>query len=94
MYPFGPRYFRDHALRELTDATGRSKVDVSDVRWVITVPAIWKQQSKQFMREAAYMVRHYSFLMGILLSRFHILKRYMELISVSKAIILRLDWVL
>lgn len=50
------RYFRDHALRELTDATGRSKVDVDDVRWVITVPAIWRQQSKQFMREAAYMV--------------------------------------
>ena len=50
------RYFRDHAMRELTDATGRSKVDVGDVRWVITVPAIWRQQSKQFMREAAYMV--------------------------------------
>ena len=27
-----------------------------DVRWVITVPAIWKQSAKQFMREAAYQV--------------------------------------
>ena len=26
----------------------------SEVRWVITVPAIWRQQAKQFMREAAY----------------------------------------
>lgn len=27
------------------------------IRWVITVPAIWKQPAKQFMREAAYKVR-------------------------------------
>lgn len=26
------------------------------IRWVITVPAIWKQPAKQFMREAAYKV--------------------------------------
>lgn len=29
------------------------------VRWVLTVPAIWKQPAKQFMREAAYLVRMY-----------------------------------
>ena len=28
----------------------------NEVRWVITVPAIWRQQAKQFMREAAYQV--------------------------------------
>ena len=49
------RFFRDHALRELGDALG-SRVGVSDVRWVVTVPAIWRQQAKQFMREAAYQV--------------------------------------
>lgn len=27
------------------------------MRWVLTVPAIWKQPAKQFMREAAYLVR-------------------------------------
>ena len=48
-------YFRNHALRELADATG-SKVLEQDVRWVITVPAIWRQNAKQFMREAAYEV--------------------------------------
>ena len=46
-------YFRNHALRELADATG-SKVLPSEIRWVITVPAIWRQKAKQFMREAAY----------------------------------------
>ena len=46
-------YFRNHALRELTDATG-SKTTPQDIRWVITVPAIWRQKAKQFMREAAY----------------------------------------
>ena len=49
------RYFRDHALRELTDATG-AKVLPEDIRWVITVPAIWRQKAKQFIREAAYQV--------------------------------------
>lgn len=27
-----------------------------EVRWVITVPAVWRQPAKQFMREAAYLV--------------------------------------
>lgn len=30
--------------------------DDSSIRWVITVPAIWSEESKQFMREAAYKV--------------------------------------
>eukprot|EP00095_Tigriopus_kingsejongensis_P010174 maker-scaffold202_size261857-snap-gene-1.23 protein:Tk10174 transcript:maker-scaffold202_size261857-snap-gene-1.23-mRNA-1 annotation:"hypothetical protein CAPTEDRAFT_166803" len=47
-------YFRNHALKELSDALG-SKVLMEDARWVITVPAIWRQQAKQFMRESAYL---------------------------------------
>ena len=27
-----------------------------DIHWVITVPAIWKPEGKQLMREAAYLV--------------------------------------
>ena len=50
------RHLKCHALRELSDQTG-SNVAVEDVRWVVTVPAIWKQPAKQFMREAAYQVR-------------------------------------
>ena len=33
------------------------QVVAGEVRWVITVPAIWRQQAKQFMREAAYQVQ-------------------------------------
>ena len=29
----------------------------SDIKWVITVPAIWRASAKVFMREAAYEVR-------------------------------------
>lgn len=49
------KYFKDHALKELSDTMG-SKVVMDDVRWVVTVPAIWRQQAKQFMRESAYAV--------------------------------------
>jgi hypothetical protein len=49
-------HFKNHALLDLSDQTG-SNVAVEDVRWVVTVPAIWKQPAKQFMREAAYQVK-------------------------------------
>ena len=32
-------------------------LSTADIHWVITVPAIWKQDGKQMMREAAYRVR-------------------------------------
>lgn len=44
-------------LQELSDQAG-AEFDNADVRWVITVPAIWKMPAKQFMREAAYKVQH------------------------------------
>ncbi|XP_055927818.1 uncharacterized protein LOC129959051 isoform X1 [Argiope bruennichi] len=47
------RYFKDHALQELSDQSA-TKILNEDVRWVVTVPAIWKQPAKQFMRVAAY----------------------------------------
>ncbi|XP_078325395.1 heat shock 70 kDa protein 12B-like [Crassostrea virginica] len=44
-------YLRKHLQstceKQLTD------IEDSDIRWVLTVPAIWNDQSKQFMREAA-----------------------------------------
>lgn len=43
-------------LQELSDQAG-AEFDNADVRWVITVPAIWKMPAKQFMREAAYKVQ-------------------------------------
>ena len=44
-------YLKKHLLstckKQLTD------IEDSDIKWVLTVPAIWTDPSKQFMREAA-----------------------------------------
>jgi len=50
------RFFRNHALQELADQS-QTRIVNEDVRWIITVPAIWKEPAKQFMRQAAYQVR-------------------------------------
>uniref|UniRef100_A0A8B9PTB6 Heat shock protein family A (Hsp70) member 12B n=1 Tax=Apteryx owenii TaxID=8824 RepID=A0A8B9PTB6_APTOW len=47
------RFFKQHAVQELREQCP-SLPEKDAVRWVITVPAIWKQPAKQFMREAAY----------------------------------------
>jgi hypothetical protein len=51
------RFFKDHCLQELSDQSSTRIVN-DDIRWVITVPAIWRQPAKQFMRQASYEVRH------------------------------------
>uniref|UniRef100_A0A3B3QHL1 Heat shock protein 12B n=1 Tax=Paramormyrops kingsleyae TaxID=1676925 RepID=A0A3B3QHL1_9TELE len=48
------RFFRQHALKEIKDQSS-SVLEGTAVRWVITVPAVWRQPAKQFMREAAYL---------------------------------------
>ncbi|XP_007478998.1 heat shock 70 kDa protein 12A isoform X2 [Monodelphis domestica] len=53
IFAYALQYFKEQALKELSDQSG-SEFENSDVRWVITVPAIWKQPAKQFMRQAAY----------------------------------------
>ncbi|KAM8780392.1 heat shock 70 kDa protein 12A isoform 3-T3 [Rhynchonycteris naso] len=53
IFAYALQYFKEQALKELSDQAG-SDFENSDVRWVITVPAIWKQPAKQFMRQAAY----------------------------------------
>jgi hypothetical protein len=48
------RFFRDTCLKELSDmAIADHPVSAADIQWVITVPAIWRQSAKQFMRHAA-----------------------------------------
>jgi len=48
-------YMREHLMNALNiqDPT----IEQSDIMFVITVPAIWSEASKQFMREAAIAVR-------------------------------------
>jgi len=57
IFAYALRFFRNHALQELADQSQTRIVD-DDVRWIITVPAIWKEPAKQFMRQAAYQVRN------------------------------------
>jgi len=47
-------YLKDEALKVICQRTGDEYYNVSDIQWVITVPAIWSPVAKQFMREAAY----------------------------------------
>nr|DBA14760.1 TPA: hypothetical protein GDO54_004052 [Pyxicephalus adspersus] len=53
IFAYALQYFKEQALKELSDQAG-CEMDHNEVRWVITVPAIWKQPAKQFMRQAAY----------------------------------------
>ena len=48
-------YLKDHFLDKLH--TKGIQVTVDDVHFIITVPAIWSDLSKQFMRQAAVNVR-------------------------------------
>ena len=49
------RYLTEHLL----DAIGNRDYDIrkDEVKWVLTVPAIWNDAAKQFTREAAEQVR-------------------------------------
>lgn len=48
-------YLKDKALEAIHKQSG-VEYTAEEVLWVVTVPAIWKQSAKQFMREAAYEV--------------------------------------
>ena len=48
-------YLKERALERIHEQSG-VEYTAEEVRWVVTVPAIWKQSAKQFMREAAYKV--------------------------------------
>jgi hypothetical protein len=50
------KYLKDHLTQKLLQQIPDTLLD-SDIRWVLTVPAIWNDTSKQFMREAAVKVK-------------------------------------
>lgn len=52
VFTHGIRYLKNHAMTTI-DRQGQA-LDEMDVHWVITVPAIWTDAAKQFMREAAH----------------------------------------
>ena len=45
------KYIADKAIEKLTEQVG--KVVKTKVRWVLTVPALWSEEHKFFMRKAA-----------------------------------------
>lgn len=46
------QFMKDKAMKEFKIALG-DEVEESDFKWVVTVPAIWGDKAKQFMRTAA-----------------------------------------
>ena len=46
------KYLKDHFVGKIESL----KLVENDIHWVLTVPAIWKDNAKQFMREAAQQV--------------------------------------
>lgn len=45
------KYLKDHLLKENTNQG--TTIKDTDINWVLTVPAIWDDPAKQFMRKAA-----------------------------------------
>ena len=68
------KYLKDHFEEKIESV---KHVVETDIHWVLTVPAIWKDNAKQFMREAAQQV----FLLFVIL-KFYIctipFKKYFE----------------
>lgn len=46
-------YLMNHMMESCNSRVAGSGVDIQEIRWVLTVPAIWDDGAKQFMREAA-----------------------------------------
>jgi len=47
------RHFSQQAVREISEQSA-TPLSNDDIRWVVTVPAIWTAAAKQLMRQAAY----------------------------------------
>ena len=56
MFAHSIKFLKDEAIKVICQRTGDEYYNVSDIQWVLTVPAIWTPVAKQFMREAAYEV--------------------------------------
>ncbi|PWA14623.1 hypothetical protein CCH79_00020705 [Gambusia affinis] len=50
------RFLKEDALRTISQTTGGKPFIPANFTWVLTVPAIWDESAKQFMREAATQV--------------------------------------
>lgn len=55
------KYMKEHLLHKLSEK-GDTETKKEEIRWVLTVPAIWSDTAKSFMREAAIKVFVYRYL--------------------------------
>lgn len=55
VFAYAIKYFKDHFLKEL-EKTGLGALTRDDIKWVLTVPAIWDENAKLFLRNAAHKV--------------------------------------
>lgn len=49
------KYMKEHLLHKLSEK-GDTETKREEIRWVLTVPAIWSDTAKSFMRDAAIKV--------------------------------------
>lgn len=49
------KYMKEHLLHKLSEK-GDTETKKEEIRWVLTVPAIWNDTAKSFMRKAAIKV--------------------------------------
>lgn len=49
------KYMKEHLLHKLSEK-GDTETKKEEIRWVLTVPAIWNDTAKYFMRDAAVKV--------------------------------------
>lgn len=55
IFSFAIKYLKDQAIGRLVKTL--KNVETNDIHYVLTVPAIWDDQAKIFMRKAAEKVR-------------------------------------
>jgi hypothetical protein len=46
------KFLSGHLKREVHKKLGQDVINPCDINWVLTVPEIWSDAAKQFMREA------------------------------------------
>ena len=56
MFGYGIKFLKDHLFEKVKRCM--MGVRDGDIRYVLTVPAIWNEGAKLFMKEAAELVRH------------------------------------
>lgn len=50
-------YMKKKVLKKITKECEGLEITAERIHWIVTVPAIWDEFAKQFMREAAEKVR-------------------------------------